>query len=160
MKDKKTFIKVLVIVIVLIAIIIGNFLYNKYNYFEEKLICNYNSRYTNYSETIKFNFVDDTLYEYERNEVMEPSGSSTLDELYEFFLSEQEKVKDNMNDNFQYDVTKGSNEVIIRTYIKTIFNEDFYNSYIEEKGITMTSTIEEIEEKLGDDYTCIIKKVR
>ena len=44
------------------------------------------------------------------------------------------------------------------TYIKTLFNEEFYNSYIKEKEIDMESTLEEVQEKLKSDYTCRTEK--
>ena len=45
-------------------------------------------------------------------------------------------------------------------YIDNENRKSIAYSYIEEKGITMSSTLEEVEKKLSDEYTCIIKKVR
>lgn len=160
MANKKTLFKVFIFLIVIISIFVGNYFYNEFNYFQKWLICDYNSEYKNYKENIKFVYADDVLYEYIREETMRPTASTTMEEILDLFNGEKEKLKDYLSSNFSYEVTEGKDEVKIRTYIKTIYYEDFYNSYIESKGITMSSTIEEVEKKLGSEYTCTIKKVR
>ena len=99
MKDKKTIIWVAIFTVVVIAIVVGNYFYNEYVYFEKSLICTYNSQYTNYEETLRFNYVDNTLYDYEREEIMRPSKENSLEELKEFFEKEKEKVKDALDKN-------------------------------------------------------------
>ncbi|MCH5166356.1 MAG: hypothetical protein J1F35_00555 [Erysipelotrichales bacterium] len=160
MADKKTIKKILIALCIVIVLFVGNLIYNEVNYFEKRLTCTFNSTYTNYKETLTFNFVDNTLYEYIREEHMSPSGSSTIEELLEFFNGEREKVEPYLNENFNYEVTQIGDKVKIYTHIKTLFNEEFYNSYIEEKDITMASTIDEVKEKLSDEYTCEIRKIR
>lgn len=160
MNIKKTLFKVFLFIIIIIAIFVGNYFYNESNYFQKWLICDYNSEYKNYDEKIKFVYVDNVLYEYTREETMRPTESTTMEEILDLFYGEKEKLTDFLSKNFSYEVTEGNNEVKIKTYIKTIYYEDFYNSYIEGKGITMSSTIDEVEKKLGSEYTCKIKKVR
>ena len=159
MKDKKTIIWVAIFTVVVIAIVVGNYFYNEYVYFEKSLICTYNSQYTNYEETLRFNYVDNTLYDYEREEIMRPSKENSLEELKEFFEAEKEKVKDALNDNFSYTIEEQEDSLKIKTHIITIFNEDFYNSYIESKNISMSSSIDEVMSALKDEYTCEIIKV-
>ena len=160
MADKKTIIKILIALGIVILLFVGNYIYNELNYFQKRLTCVYNSAYTNYEEVLTFNYVDNVLYEYIREEHMSPSGSSTLEELLDFFNGEREKVEPYLNDNFNYEVTQIGEKVKIYTHIKTLYNEEFYNSYIEEKDITMKSSINEVKEKLSDEYTCNIRKIR
>ena len=160
MTNKRTLFKVFIFLIVIISIFVGNYFYNESNYFQKILICDYNTEYKNYDEKIKFTYVDNVLYEYTREETMRPTDSTTMEEILDLFNGEKEKLKDYISKNFIYEVTEGNNEVKVKTYIKTMYYEDFYNSYIEDKGITMSSTIEEVEKKLGSEYTCTIKKVR
>lgn len=158
MVDNKTKIVIIGIIIGIIALFIGNKIYDENDYLSLYLICDFNSKYTNYEETLSFNFVSDTLYEYERNEVMRATESTSIKEISKMFNEQYEAVKDNFSDYFKYEITTTNDYVAVHTYIKTIFNEDFYNSYISEKGINMESTLEEIEEKLSEEYTCHTEK--
>lgn len=156
--NKKTLITIIIIIILFIGIVIGNYFYNESNYFEKWLICDYNSKYSNYSETLKFNYIKGVLYEYERDEYLGATKDDTLDEIYDFFISEKEKYQEIIGDNFKYNVGEVDDKVHIYTYIKTLKNIEFFNSYIEEKGITFDSKIEEVEEKLNTEYNCHIEK--
>lgn len=156
--NKKTTITIAIIIILFISIVIGNYFYNESNYFEKWLICEYNSKYSNYSETLKFNYVKGVLYEYERDEYLGATKDDTLDDIYAFFTKEKEKYKDIISDNFKYNVGVVDDKVHIYTYIKTLKNIEFFNSYIEEKEITLDSKIEEVEEKLNSEYNCHIEK--
>lgn len=156
--NKKTTITIIIIIISFIGIAIGSHIYTENNYFEKWLICDYNSKYSNYKETLKFNYVKGVLYEYEREEYLGATKDNSLDDIYNFFISEKEKYQELLNDDFKYNVGEVDNAVYIYTYIKTIKNVDFFNSYIEEKEITIDSKLEEIEEKLSSEYTCRILK--
>lgn len=74
------------------------------------------------------------------------------------FNDQYESVKENFSDYFNYEVKETDTYVEATTYIKTLFNEEFYNSYIKEKEIDMESTLEEVQEKLKSDYTCRTEK--
>lgn len=158
MLDLKTKLIIAGIIIIIIALFIGNKIYDENDYLSLYLICDYNSKYTNYEEKLEFNFVDKTLYEYERFEVMYATEKTPLKEIEKMFNEQYEKVKNNFSDYFKYEITTMSNYVSVHTYIKTIFNEEFYNSYISEKGIKMESTLEEIRDKLSEEYTCHTEK--
>ncbi len=156
--NKKTLITIIIIIILFIGIVIGNYIYTENNYFEKWLICEYNTKYSNYTETLRFNFIKDTLYEYERDEYLGASKDNSLDEIYEFFNKEKEKYQEILNDSFKYIVGETNDAIHVYTYIKTLENVDFYNSYIEEKGITFSSSLEDIQKKLNTEYTCHIEK--
>lgn len=156
--NKKTAIKVIIIIIIFIGIVIGNHFYVENNYFEKWLICDYKSKYSNYTETLRFNYVKDVLYEYERDEYLGATQDDSLADIYKFFISEKEKYQELMSDNFKYNVGEVDDKVRIYTYIKPIKNIEFFNSYIEEKEITIDSKIEDIQEKLSSEYNCRIEK--
>lgn len=159
MHDKKTLITVIITILVIIAIFVGNHIYKENNYFELNLICEYNSKYTNYEETLTFGYVNDVLYEYTREELMSPTGSTTMKDLVDFFNGEKEYIAEDLSDDIRYEVYELEDKVKIRTYIKAILNIDFYNSYIEEKGITMESSLNDVNKILSDEYTCHTEKV-
>lgn len=156
--NKKTLITIIIIIILFIGICISSYLYSENNYFEKWLICEYKTKYSNYTETLKFNYIDDTLYEYTRDEYLGASKDNSLDDIYEFFSEEKKKYEEIIGDNFKYNVGETDDAIHIYTYMKTIANADFFNSYIEEKDITINSTIEEIRDKLSDEYDCHIEK--
>lgn len=154
MVSTKTKIVIGFIIVAVIGLAIGNKIYNDNDYLSLVLVCDFNSKYTNYDETLEFNYVSNTLYEYVRYESMRPTEKTTIDEIKKLFKDQYKEIQDNLSDYFKYEITESDDEVKVKTYIKTIFNEDFYNSYIEEKGIDMDSTIDEVENKLSDEYTC------
>lgn len=154
MVDNKTKVIIGFIILVLIGLFIGNKIYNDNDYLSLVLVCDYNTKYTNYEEKLEFNFVDRTLYEYRRDEIMSATEKTRIKDIKELFKKQYDSVKDNFSDYFNYEVDEHDSYVEAHTYIKTLFNEEFYNSYIEEKGITMSSTIDEVEDALGSDYTC------
>lgn len=156
--DKKTITTIIIIIILFISIIILNHIYVENDYFEKWLICEYNSKYSNYTETLRFNYVKGVLYEYERDEYLGATKDDSLDEIYDFFVSEKDKYTEMLNDDFKYNVGIVDDKVHIYTYIKTLKNVDFYNSYIKEKEITFDSKIEDIQKKLSDEYSCHIEK--
>ncbi len=152
--NKKTKIIIAIVIIIFIGIIIANYVVNDVFYFEEWLVCKYDSQYSNYEETLRFNYVKNVLYEYEREEYLGATADNTVDDLFAFFKSAKENIKDSLSDDFKYNIEIVDDKVHIYTYIKTINQVDFYNSYIENKDITMDSTIKEVREKLSDEYTC------
>lgn len=152
--ENKTRIIIALIIISLIGLAIGNKIYNDNDYLSLVLVCDYNTDYTNYEEKLEFNFVDKTLYEYRREETMSATEKTKIKDIKELFKKQYDSVKDNFSDYFNYEVVEHDSYVEAKTYIKTLFNEEFYNSYIEEKGITMSSSIDEVEKSLSEDYTC------
>ncbi len=154
MIDNKTKIIICLIVVSIIGIFIGNKIYDDNDYLALVLVCNLNSKYTNYEESLEFSYVDKTLYEYKRNEIMRPTEKTSLEEIKKLFNDQYNELQEHFSDNFHYDVKVTDSNVQAETYIKTLFNEDFYNSYIQEKGIDMDSSIDEVEEKLSSEYTC------
>lgn len=156
--NKKTRLTIIIIIILFIGIAISNHIYIENDYFEKWLICEYNTKYSNYTETLKFNYIKGVLYEYEREEYLGATKDNSLDDIYNFFISEKEKYKELLSDDFKYNVGEVDDKVYIYTYIKTLKNIDFFNSYIESKEITFDSKLEEIETKLSSEYTCHIEK--
>lgn len=158
MVDKKTAIIIGSITILIIGLFVGNKIYDDNDYLSLVLVCNLNSKYTNYDETLEFSYVDNTLYEYKRFETMRPTDKVTLKEIKKLFDDQYKSVQANLDDYFNYEVSESDNAIHAKTYIKTLFNEDFYNSYIQEKEIDMDTSIDDVEKKLKDEYTCIREK--
>lgn len=154
MIDNKTKIIIGLIIVAIIGLFVGNKIYNDNDYLALVLVCELNSKYTNYEEKLEFSYVDKTLYEYKRNEIMSSTEKTSLEEIKKLFNDQYNKLQEHFNDNFHYDVKVTDSSVQAETYIKTLFNEDFYNSYIKEKEIDMDSSIDEVEEKLSGEYTC------
>ena len=144
--ENKTRIIIALIIISLIGLAIGNKIYNDNDYLSLVLVCDYNTEYTNYEEKLEFNFVDKTLYEYRREETMSATEKTKIKDIKELFKKQYDSVKDNFSDYFNYEVVEHDSYVEAKTYIKTLFNE--------EKGITMSSSIDEVEKSLSEDYTC------
>lgn len=158
MIDNKTKIIIGLIIVAIIGLFVGNKIYNDNDYLALVLVCELNSKYTNYEEKLEFSYVDKTLYEYKRNEIMSSTEKTSLEEIKKLFNDQYNKLQEHFNDNFHYDVKVTDSSVQAETYIKTLFNEDFYNSYIKEKEIDMDSSIDEVEEKLSGEYTCTREK--
>lgn len=158
MVDKKTKIVLITAIIIVVALFIGNEIYKENDYLSLVLVCDYNSKYTNYEETLEFSFVDDILYEYQRYEMMKETESTSIKDIKKLFNDQRDKVKDNIGDYFNYEIIEHDNYVEVKTYIKTLFNEEFYNSYIKEKGITMSSSLDEVRKTLSEDYSCYTEK--
>lgn len=158
MIDNKTKIIIGLIIVAIIGLFVGNKIYNDNDYLALVLVCNLNSKYTNYEESLEFSFVDKTLYEYKRNEIMSSTEKTSIEEIKKLFNDQYNELQEHFNDNFHYDVKVTDSSVQAETYIKTLFNEDFYNSYIKEKEIDMDSSIDEVEEKLSVEYTCTREK--
>lgn len=158
MVNTKTKIIIAVVILSIIALAIGNKIYDDNDYLSLVLVCSLNSKYTNYDETLEFNYVDKTLFDYTRYETMRPTEKTSLKEINKLFEDQKKELEGNISDYFKYDVVSTETEVKATTYIKTIFNEDFYNSYIEEKEIDMSTSIDDVEYKLKDEYTCIREK--
>lgn len=154
MKQHKTEIIIVIFIVLIIGLFIGNKIYDDNDYLSLVLVCELDSKYTNYDETLEFNFVSDTLYEYTRYETMRATEKVKISEIEKLFDDQLKELKPHFSDYFNYEIQKGDNAVNVKTYIKTIFNEDFYNSYISEKEINMNSSIDEIENRLKDEYTC------
>lgn len=150
---------ILIGILAFIILLIANYIYNSNNYTQKWLICEFITDYSNYKEELKFNYVQDIMYEYEREEYMGATKDDSLEDIFDFFLNQKSELKEYIGDEFKYNIELIDEQVHVHTYIKTLTQKDFFNSYLKSKKITTDLTSKEIEELLIDDYKCHIVKV-
>lgn len=145
-----------VVIITFILFCVFSYLYRRSSYTEAWLICEYPENYRNYTETLKFRYVEERLYGYYREEHFIATDTSDLEERYEYFSDIADDLY--ITDDFSYEVEKGEDEVIVNTYIGVFNEEEIFNNYMESMEMTNDSNLEEIENKLKEqDYTCHIQ---
>ena len=145
-----------VVIITFILFCVFSYLYRRTTYTEAWLICEYPENYRNYTETLKFRYVEERLYGYYREEHFIATDTSDLEERYEYFSDIADDLY--ITDDFSYEVEKGEDEVIVNTYIGVFNEEEIFNKYMESMEMTNDSNLEEIENKLEEqDYTCHIQ---
>lgn len=145
-----------VVIITFILFCVFSYLYRRSSYTEAWLICEYPENYRNYTETLKFRYVEERLYGYYREEHFIATDTSDLEERYEYFSDIADDLY--ITDDFSYEVEKGEDEVIVNTYIGVFNEEEIFNNYMESMEMTNDSNLEEIENKLEEqDYTCHIQ---
>lgn len=145
-----------VVIITFILFCVFSYLYRRSSYTEAWLICEYPENYRNYTETLKFRYVEERLYGYYREEHFIATDTSDLEERYEYFSDIADDLY--ITDDFSYEVEKGEDEVIVNTYIGVFNEEEIFNNYMASMEMTNDSNLEEIESKLEEqDYTCHIQ---
>lgn len=148
----------LTIIIIIAFILFGVFgyLHRENSYTETWLVCEYPNKYTNYTETLKFRYIDE-LYGYYREELLETATKEKLEEEYKYF----EDIKNGLEESetFSYDIKKQQNSLLIKTYIEVKEQKEFFDYYMKDMKITSTDTIDLIQVELeGLGYTCKVSK--
>ena len=82
MLDKNTWIKIAIVLVAFVGISLYSQAKFNQTHIQKWLICTYNTPYENYEETLKFNFIEGIMYEYERIEVMDTNKKAELTETY------------------------------------------------------------------------------
>lgn len=159
MKEKMDYDTKRMIIIVIIGfalLIILSLVYNSRHHKETWLVCeNKTGTYENYSEIIKYRYVGSTLYGFYREEVILEDSEEDIEERYEYFNDIKENLE--LSDNLDYEITKNTDSIEVKTYIGVSAMPSFFNKYIESTPITATSTVDTINdyyEELG--YECKI----
>lgn len=151
MLDKNTWIKIAIVLVAFVDISLYSQAKFNQTHIQKWLICTYNTPYENYEETLKFNFIEGIMYEYERIEVMDTNKKAELTETYN---ETYEKIKNHLDDDLRYELSEKGDKVEIYTYIKTLNKEGFFNNYMQSKNISFNSNINQIKEVLKEEYTC------
>lgn len=151
MLDKNTWIKIAIVLVAFVGISLYSQAKFNQTHIQNWLICTYNTPYENYEETLKFNFIEGIMYEYERIEVMDTNKKAELTETYN---ETYEKIKNHLDDDLRYELSEKGDKVEIYTYIKTLNKEGFFNNYMQSKNISFNSNINRIKEVLKEEYTC------
>lgn len=151
MLDKNTWIKIAIVLVAFVGISLYSQAKFNHTHIQKWLICTYNTPYENYEETLKFNFIEGIMYEYERIEVMDTNKKVELTETYN---ETYEKIKNHLDDDLRYELSEKGDKVEIYTYIKTLNKEGFFNNYMQSKNISFNSNINQIKEVLKEEYTC------
>ncbi len=151
MLDKNTWIKIAIVLVAFVGISLYSQAKFNQTHIQKWLICTYNTPYENYEETLKFNFIEGIMYEYERIEVMDTNKKAELTETYN---ETYEKIKNHLDDDLRYELSEKGDKVEIYTYIKTLNKEGFFNNYMQSKNISFNSNINQIKEVLKEEYTC------
>ena len=156
--SKKTKQAIIVIVIAIFMVLISIAM-RKSSYTQTWLVCNTNKT-NNYYEELKFRYdINNKLYGYYRYERLYGLTEETLNANYQERLNELDRVRESLSDNFQYEVKKENNEVIINTYIGVSVFPNFFNNYIATDSIRSTSTVEDIKSFLeANDYKCEVTR--
>ncbi|HOB25706.1 MAG TPA: hypothetical protein PKG93_00970 [Bacilli bacterium] len=156
--DKKIVISSIMIVVFVVIVLVSVSMRSS-SYVESWLVCDYPDSYNNYSETLKFRYVEGTLYGYYRYEKFTTTDEDSKQEEITYFQTEVDKVSSNLNDNFIYKVNEVDDGVEINTYIGVSVYPTFFNSYLSSKNITANDDINTIKSNLeGSSYTCTITR--
>ena len=157
-KNTKTAIMVVVIAvfIVLISIAMRNA-----SYTQTWLVCEINHT-SQYNEVIKFRYdINNDMYGYYREEKYYNMTEETLEANYQEKRAEEDRVKDSLSDNFQYEVTKDEKELHVKTYIGVSVFPNFFNNYLSSQtsSIKNSSTIDEVKSFFENNgYTCNVSR--
>lgn len=157
-QTKKSVTAPIIIVIAIFTIIILASYMKSQEYTEEWLICKYPSNYENYKETLKFRFYQNVMMGYYREEVFEAEDEEELEEQYNYFLDIKEGLHEDKD--FSYDVTKEDLSITVKTFIDTLDNAEFFDSYIDDLDLNAADELDMVRTELnGINYKCeIIRK--
>ena len=157
-KNAKTAIMVVVIAIFLVIISIAM---RQASYTQTWLVCEINHT-TQYNEVLKFRFdINDKFYGYYREEKLYNMDEQTLEANYQEKRAEEDRVHEELSDNFQYEVVKENNELHVKTYIGVSVFPNFFNNYIgsQSSSIRSTSSVDDIKNFLeANNYKCSVSR--
>ena len=143
-----------VVIVVFIALITVVMRENSYT--QTWLVCEKDVT-GDYHEVLKFRYdADNKLYAYYREELLHDMTPEAIETNVNYFNDKLEKVKDNINENFKYEITKNDdNTLLVKTFILVKVYPNFFNTYIGSEDVTSDSKIDEINKFLSDnEYKC------
>lgn len=157
---KKKIILIILVISIFFGLVIGNELYKEANYFADNLICFYDSEYNNYTEELRWKFVENILYDFERVEKYTDSKENPIEKIKDTYDKEVEKLADDNSEIFKYKTKFNDQErtLTISTYILALKSNELYNNFFKDKELVFTDSIEDIKEKLKDTHYCIVEK--
>ena len=148
---------IIIISLVIILIIIVVFLFIRMNT-NSSTILSCVKDITNNHETITLRYdVEGNLYSYNKITKLYNLDTNTLNGYYETYNAEYEKYKDQLNDNFKYEIIKNDNNMNVNVYITVSVYSSFFNQYSE--NIKSTTKLDEAKKYLlENNYKCSIRK--
>lgn len=148
---------IIVVILVAVGIIAFSMMKASQNV-EEWLICDYPDKYKNYTEKLKFRFYLDYMIGYYREEELETTNPEKLEENYQYFLNNMEKIEE--SDTFSYEVEKDGQLIKIKTFIDVYDDPNTFDSYMEDLDLNSDDTLDMVRLELeGLDYSCkVVKK--
>ena len=160
--DKETTDKIkisIVIIIIAVFVVLASIAYRNASYTHTWLVCEKDVA-EHYHEVLKFRYdINKKMYGYYREERVHGVTPETLELNYQEYQKQLDQVKDNLDENFQYEIIKENNEVIAKTYIGVSIYPAFFNRYINNTSITSGSKIEDLQSYLqGQSYNCTVNR--
>lgn len=155
---KNAKIGIMVIVVSIFLVLISIAMRNA-SYTQTWLVCEINHT-SQYNEVLKFRYnINDILYGYYREEKIYNMDDATLEINYREKKDEEDRVHEELSDNFQYEVVKEEKELYVKTYIGVSVFPTFFNNYIGTERIRSTSSVDEIKSFLeSNGYTCTVTR--
>ena len=149
---------IMVIVIALFIVFISIAMRNA-SYTQTWLVCEINHT-EQYNEVMKFRFdINNKFYGFYREEKIYNMNEETLQANYQEKMDELDRVREELSDNFQYEVTKEEKELHVKTYIGVSVFPNFFNNYIGIESIRSNSSLEDIKTFLENNkYTCNVTR--
>ncbi|MDE5630587.1 MAG: hypothetical protein K2G03_01910 [Bacilli bacterium] len=159
MKKKMDYDTKRIIVIIAIGFIfLGavSIIYSHNHHKETWLVCiNETEKYQDYEETIKYRYVDATLYGFYREEKIMENSPEDIEERYNYFKEIQDGLE--LSSNLDYDIKKNDDSVEVKTYIGVSSMRSFFNSYIKSIPVSSSSSIDEVKDYyVKEGYKCEI----
>lgn len=129
-------------------------IYSHNHHKETWLVCaNKTGKHKNYEETIKYRYVDKTLYGFYREEKIMEESAEDIEERYNYFKEIQDELE--LSSNLDYDIKKNTDSVEVKTYIGVSNMRSFFNTYIESTPINSSSTVDDVREYYeSEGYVC------
>ena len=114
-----------------------------------------------YHEELRFRYdITNELYSYNRVEHVHGMSEQSLQDNYNYFNEQYEELKENLNENFKYNIERQEDgSILVTTYINVKVYSSFFNDYINNESIKSNTPIKNVKEFLvGNGYECNIEK--
>ena len=149
----------IIIVVATVFIAIASIVYRNASYTQTWLVCESDIA-AHYHETMKFRFdINNKLYGFYREELIHDVSDSALEENYKMFKEQYDKIKDELDDNVQYEIINENKKILVKTYIGVSVYPSFFNKFINNQNITTSKTPDEIKSFLeSNNYKCEVTK--
>lgn len=129
-------------------------IYSHNHHKETWLVCaNETGKYEDYEETIKYRYVNKTLYGFYREEKIMEESSEDIEERYNYFKEIQDRLE--LSSNLAYDIKKNADSVEVKTYIGVNSMRSFFNTYIKSIPINSSTPVDEVKDYYEQEgYKC------
>ena len=148
--------KYIILVIICGAILIlANVIYNNKNNIEKWVVCDYVGNLSGLEETIKFRYVSNRMYGYYETRTLDIPDKDNHEKALENIKKFGEEFE--LSDDLQYSVEDDGRVIKTKFYIKALEYYIFINEYFKEKEITNESSMQDVIDKMGNDFVCVVK---